>query len=77
MVREAEIERSLAGDDMVRSCFVSCPRSHLPLFCYHQSYDKVLLHMSFVYVRAGKSRAWSNVAVMLINHAFSDDTAGR
>ena len=32
VVREAEIGRSLAGDDAVRSGFASYSRSHLPLF---------------------------------------------
>ena len=53
VVREAEIGRSLAGDDAVGSGFAPCPRSHLPPFCYHQSYDKALSHTLFAYVRAG------------------------
>ena len=52
VVREAEIGRSLAGDDAVRGaplCLVVVSE----IECFFFSYDKVFLHTLFAFVRAG------------------------
>jgi hypothetical protein len=64
VVREAEIGRSLAGDDAVRSGFASCSRSHLPIIrATTRRFPTRCLRMC----AQGTSRMRSNFAVMRIN----------